>query len=109
MADQKDRGANGCAGSFGQGYFEGLGYSVPMHANPADIFMDIVAGVAARSKQPAAGSAHVQGTMSPPRALFAQYAAEVRSIIRNLPVLNEHCFTQNEDGKRFERALLHSE
>ncbi|EIE25785.1 P-loop containing nucleoside triphosphate hydrolase protein [Coccomyxa subellipsoidea C-169] len=62
-----------------QGYFEGLGYSVPVHANPADIFMDIVAGLAARSKQPSMGSAHVQGTMSPSRAIFAQHAAEVWS------------------------------
>ena len=68
-----------------QGYFEGLGYSVPVHANPADIFMDIVAGVAPRSRQPAMGNAHVQGTMSPPRAIFAQHAAEVWSTFNALP------------------------
>ncbi len=39
--------------------------------------MDIVAGIAARDKQPSMGGAHVQGAMSPPRAFFAQHAAEV--------------------------------
>lgn len=39
--------------------------------------MDIVAGIAARDKQSSLGGAHVQGAMSPPRALFAQHAAKV--------------------------------
>lgn len=50
---------------------------MPVHANPADHFMDIVAGIAARDKQSSLGGAHVQGAMSPPRALFAQHAAKV--------------------------------
>lgn len=63
----------------GQGYFESLGFSVPMHANPADIFMDIVAGIQPRSKQSA--NASFPGSMSPPQALSAQHYAEVRCLL----------------------------
>jgi len=64
----------------GQGYFESLGFSVPMHANPADIFMDIVAGVQPRSK--AAANGPLPGFVSPPQALSsAQHSAEVRRLL----------------------------
>jgi hypothetical protein len=45
-----------------------------MHANPADVFMDIVTGIMSRSKQ---GAWHAHGAMSPPLGILAHNAAEV--------------------------------
>lgn len=60
----------------GQAYFERQGFSVPLHANPADVYMDIVAGVLTQSKANA-GPRHVHGAMSPPHGMLMHTAAEV--------------------------------
>lgn len=36
-----------------QGYFEGLGYALPQRTNPADVYMDIIAGTRSRTEGPA--------------------------------------------------------
>ena len=36
-----------------QGYFEGLGYALPQRTNPADVYMDIIAGIRERADGPA--------------------------------------------------------
>ena len=36
-----------------QGYFEGLGYALPQRTNPADVYMDIIAGIRERTDGPA--------------------------------------------------------
>lgn len=36
-----------------QGYFEGLGYVLPQRTNPADVYMDIIAGIRERADGPA--------------------------------------------------------
>lgn len=44
-----------------QDYFEGLGYELPLHANPADVYMDIIAGLVLPGG-PDAATAQVQPT-----------------------------------------------
>jgi hypothetical protein len=63
-----------------QAYFERQGFDVPMHANLADVYMDIVAGVMSRSpsRRAAGDTQHVHGAMSPPRGVLLQSAAEVQ-------------------------------
>ena len=47
-----------------QGYFEKLGYALPQRTNPADVYMDIIAGIKSRIDGPPQ-TPQVRGCLSP--------------------------------------------